>query len=500
MPRRKLLLNLQLLYIFVSISDIYISKIDMKILISWIAFNNDFKNGEPNEDGPTMQFHEYFYNYDKHLLLATGDDPQLGLLQTALKRKYPERVIEPIVVGVEDVIDLKEVKTKVEKILVEHNEHEIDIFFSPGTSIMQLAWFLCHTSLELKTKLIQTRPGKYSKARKPEKIYLEIDASTVPKGAIIKESHIIKSARYESLDDYKLTPAIQEVYGQASLTAQTDNVTTLIYGSTGTGKEHLAKFIHQQSIRKNKPFLAINCSALADQLLESRLFGFKKGTFTGATSDTKGLFEQADGGTIFLDEIGDISGYMQQSLLRVLQEKEIQPIGGKAKVVNVRVIAATNKDLALLCSEGKFRWDLYYRLAVVELQLPTLVERGKNEIKELIQYFIKLKKQQLAKGFKLEIKKETMDYLTSYTWPGNVRELENVIENLYVLEKEKVSISDLPDRLKKSRENDSLKLADVEQRHIQKVLKIHNGNQRQTAITLGIAVNTLKRIIKSNNL
>ncbi len=464
----------------------------MKLLISWIAHNNDYKEGQPTEEGPTMQFHQHFYNHDKHLLLSPQDDPRLGLLHTALKRKYPKRDIEPQVLKIDDVIDLKEIKTKVERILVENSENEMEIFFSPGTSIMQLAWFICHTSLGLQTKLIQTRAGKFTKSKQPELIHVDIDASSLPQGAIIKEFNSTKGVNYESIEDYKITESIENIYKLASLTAQTDNVTTLIYGATGTGKEHLARYIHQQSIRKNKPFIAINCSSFSDQLLESRLFGYKKGAFTGAAADTKGLFEQADGGTIFLDEIGDISNYMQQSLLRVLQEKEVMAIGGTAKKINVRVVAATNRDLASLCSECKFRWDLYYRLAVVELQLPSLCDRGNDEILELIKYFIKLKKRLLAKSFFLKIDKQTLDYLYSYSWPGNVRELENLIENLYVLEKENVSVSDLPLRLIKNKDNNSIKLADVEMAHIQRVLKMFNGNQRQTAKALGIAINTLR--------
>ena len=144
--------------------------------------------------------------------------------------------------------------------------------------------------------------------------------------------------------------------------AQTDDVTVLILGESGTGKENLAKYIHKNSIRKEKPYITVNCSAFNDQLLESRLFGYKKGAFTGADKDTIGLFEMADEGTIFLDEIGYISPYMQQSLLRVLQEKEIMPLCGKPKKVDVRIIAATNQNLVKLCEEKHFRWDLYYRL------------------------------------------------------------------------------------------------------------------------------------------
>jgi transcriptional regulator with PAS, ATPase and Fis domain len=207
----------------------------------------------------------------------------------------------------------------------------------------------------------------------------------------------------------------------------------LILGASGTGKENLSRYIHKNSARQDKPYIAINCSAFSDGLLESRLFGYKKGAFTGADKDTSGLFEQAHEGIIFLDEIGDISPYMQQSLLRVLQEKEIMPLGGKAKKVDVRVIAATNQNLPKLCEEGKFRWDLYYRLSVVELDLPTLLERGKTDLKQLMEHFLSTKKKELHRPKKLVLDKEAQEILLNYTYPGNVRELENVVQRAVVL-------------------------------------------------------------------
>jgi transcriptional regulator with PAS, ATPase and Fis domain len=271
----------------------------------------------------------------------------------------------------------------------------------------------------------------------------------------------------------------------------TDEVTVLILGASGTGKENLAKHIHQNSLRKDKPYIPINCSAFSDSLLESRLFGYKKGAFTGADKDTVGLFEQADEGTIFLDEIGDISPYMQQSLLRVLQEKEIMPLGGKAKKVDVRVIAATNQHLVQRCEEGKFRWDLYYRLSVVELDLPTLMQRGKGDLKSMIEYFLGQKKKQLRKPKKLVIDKDAMEILLNYTYPGNIRELENIISRLYVFNDERVSAEVLPKRLKQAPLDQPMNIEYVEKEHILKVLKHFDGNKRQTALAIGWAINTL---------
>ena len=176
----------------------------------------------------------------------------------------------------------------------------------------------------------------------------------------------------------------------------------------------------------------------------------------------------------------------------MLQEKEIQPVGGMPQKVDVRVIAATNAPLEQLCKEGKFRWDLYYRLFVAELELPTLLERGRSELAQMLDHFVELKKAELHKKKPLRFSKEARQQVLNYTFPGNVRELENLVESLYVFCPEEVNLEDLPKRLQHQNAINSLKLEDVEREHILKVLKLLNGNQRQTALTLGIVINTLK--------
>jgi transcriptional regulator with PAS, ATPase and Fis domain len=227
------------------------------------------------------------------------------------------------------------------------------------------------------------------------------------------------------------------------------------------------------------------------------MFGYKKGAFTGAYKDTPGLFEKADGGTVFLDEVGDISPYMQQALLRVIQEKEIQPIGGKPQKVDVRIISATNQDLVSHCESRDFRWDLYYRLAVAELEVPTLKERGPDEIKEMIHYFLKQKKKELKKQRMLKIDKDALQFLLNYPYPGNIRELENLVESLYVFCDERVTLSDIPARFSNIPAEESLHWKDAEKAHIKRVLKLKNGNQRQAWLALGYgSLNTLKKKIE----
>ncbi len=208
---------------------------------------------------------------------------------------------------------------------------------------MQLAWFIAHTSLGLQTTLIQVREAKLTPQKKPEKLILQVDPSPVPISAALKEINL-----HEKQEDVFITASTRVIFERAEKVSIARNASVLITGETGTGKEIIARYIHQHSARRSYPFVALNCSAFSDNLLESRLFGYRKGAFTDAKKDTKGLFQSAEGGTLFLDEIGDISSYMQQSLLRVLQEKEVHPIGGKPLSVDVRIIAATNRDLISL--------------------------------------------------------------------------------------------------------------------------------------------------------
>jgi DNA-binding NtrC family response regulator len=475
-----------------------------KILFSWIAYNNDFKEGKVDkENSPNYLFHKHFYDYDRHIILYASEKDELraSRLLTTLKQDFPDHQMETVNMEISNVIHLTEVKTKVEALLLQYRDDKIDIFFSPGTSVMQVSWYICHTSLGLKTRLVQLVPYKYTKSGKPELMVMEIDKSNVPMSATIREIMADEKDKGE-IPDYLITPSIQGIYDKADKIAQTDRVTVLIYGDSGTGKEHLANHIHKQSARKDQPFITVNCSAFQDALLESRLFGYKKGAFTGAIKDTKGLFELANHGTIFLDEIGDISPYMQQSLLRVVQDNEIQPIGGDTEKVDVRIIAATNKNLHQLCVEGKFRWDLYYRLAVVELTLPPLIERGISDLSMLLDFFIVKKKKELRKPKKLQLSAKLREFILSYPFPGNIRELENLIETLYVFYEDRpLKPDDIPGRLRYVPGEQSLNWRDVEKQHIIKVLKLKKGNKRQANIALGYgSINTLNKKIEDYNI
>jgi transcriptional regulator with PAS, ATPase and Fis domain len=241
--------------------------------------------------------------------------------------------------------------------------------------------------------------------------------------------------------------SMRKVFKLIERVADSDS-TVLINGETGTGKGLVAKSIHQQSYRRKKPFIAINCGAIPENLLESELFGHVKGAFTGATSAKQGKFEAADGGTIFLDEIGDMSPDLQVKVLKVLEEREFEPVGGcKSIKVDVRIIAATHRDLEEEVQKGTFREDLFYRLFVIPVQLPPLRERL-SDIPLLIDHF--LNKLNAEKGTEVEgIADDAMQALTHHNWPGNVRELANLMERLVVLTGEgRIELDDLPAKMR----------------------------------------------------
>ncbi|MBW1982299.1 MAG: sigma-54-dependent Fis family transcriptional regulator [Deltaproteobacteria bacterium] len=283
-----------------------------------------------------------------------------------------------------------------------------------------------------------------------------------------------------------------------------NDATVLLEGESGTGKELIAKYIHHNSGRASGPFIAVNCGALTENLLESELFGHVKGSFTGAVADKKGLFQAADGGTLFLDEIGETSPTFQVKLLRVLQDSCVRPVGGTTEYrVDVRIIAASNKDLEKLVEQGRFRQDLYYRLKVVPIYLPPLRHRP-VDIRPLAEHFISRYADRMGRN-RPHLSRQALGKMQAYSWPGNVRELENTIERtLIFLQDREIRADDLPLDTAHSttpapgeeERGADLTLKDVEKRHIKRVLELCEWNQRQAARTLGIGYNTLWRKMK----
>jgi transcriptional regulator with PAS, ATPase and Fis domain len=276
--------------------------------------------------------------------------------------------------------------------------------------------------------------------------------------------------------------------------------TVMIQGETGSGKEMLARYIHSNSPRANKPFIPVDCSSLTDTLFESELFGHVKGAFTGAVRDAIGFIRAADGGTLFLDEIGELSLHLQPKLLRVLQEKAVIPVGDtRPRPVDIRVITATNRDLHEMVKAGTFRQDLYFRLNVVSLRCPPLRERV-EDIVPLAKHFLQVQAELYGETPK-KIGPEVAALLQTYPWPGNVRELANVMEHAHVLASgEAISVSDLPPRIQQAnsvenQELNDLSLIEVERMTIAKALKRANFNKALASRLLGINIQRLNRRI-----
>lgn len=289
------------------------------------------------------------------------------------------------------------------------------------------------------------------------------------------------------------------------------NSTILIQGESGTGKELAANGIHNKSARKNRPFIKLACAALPESLLESELFGHEKGSFTGAIAQKKGRFEVAHGGTIFLDEISEVSPAVQVKLLRVLQEREFERVGGTRPIkTDVRIIVATNRELGEEVKNGRFREDLFYRLNVISITMPSLRER-KEDIPLLADYFLQKYKLELNKqidGFTDKAVKRLLDY----AWPGNIRELQNVVERAVVLSKEKtLDADDLPENMRKDtareRVDDDAELptlkaakSSFEKKYLEKALALNNGNIARTANMIELARKNLQNKIKTHDI
>ncbi len=291
------------------------------------------------------------------------------------------------------------------------------------------------------------------------------------------------------------SPAMQEVFRLIGKTAATDKP-VLIQGESGTGKELVARAIHEQSALADKPLVVINCAALPESLLESELFGHEKGAFTGAAAAKPGLFEIADGGTLFIDEFGELAGSLQAKLLRVLEDGSLRRVGSvRERKVNVRLIAATNRDLGKAVAEGKFREDLYYRINVLGIQLPPLRER-QGDVELLIRHFV---------GEEWKIDQSVIDVLTRYSWPGNVRQLQNAIDRAKILaDHDEIVLEHLPPEVINETQPSAISsssatpqdLESINRAHVLSVYERFNHNKTRTARALGISRRSFYRLLE----
>lgn len=355
------------------------------------------------------------------------------------------------------------------------------------------------------------KKGAYDYITKPFKMSeISIVVQKALEGKRLREE--VASLRKEVSSKYKFdniigkSKVMQDVFDLIRRVSGSKS-TVLIYGKSGTGKELVAKAVHYNSPRKNKRFLSVNCAAIPDTLLESELFGHVRGAFTGAVVTKKGLFEESGGGTIFLDEVGNVSPSMQVKLLRVLQEREIRRVGGTDDIaIDLRLIAASNQDLEEAVKRGEYREDLFYRLNVITINLPGLRER-QDDIPLLANHFLEKYGQGEKEGIQ-SISKEAMTLLVNYPWPGNVRELENAIERAVALGlHQEILAEDLPENIRSAKKtfaemeilHEDITMKELERDYIIKILKKTKGHKINAAKILGIDRRTLYRKLESYN-
>ncbi len=405
-------------------------------------------------------------------------------------------------------------------------DQDIDVVLTdvrmPGTSGLQLCDELHRTRPDipvvvmtafgsLETAVAAMRAGAYDFITKP--VELDLLALTIDRAAerhqlgrqikLLTEQQSPPRAFGELLGD---SPAMHRIYAQLPRLADSD-ASVLVTGESGTGKELVARSIHDHSPRARHPYVAINCAAMSETLLESELFGHMRGAFTDARQDRKGLFLEAEGGTLLLDEIGDMPAAMQVKLLRALEENRLRPVGSDREVpFNVRVIAATHRDLETAVEEERFRADLFYRINVIQLHLPPLRARG-TDVLLLAKHFVERfasKAQRPIEG----VDEAAAERLLAYSWPGNIRELRNVVERAVTLTRHNVlTVEDLPEKVRDHRSStvyiggddptELVPMEEIERRYIAHVLKAVDNNQSQAAKILGVDRKTLYRKLKS---
>lgn len=393
---------------------------------------------------------------------------------------------------------------------------DIEMPAMKGTELLEkIKTFDAHTSViiitafgSLDTAIAALRNGASDYILKPvefEELLIKVKRLFEIKDLLL-ENKILReeiNRKYDFDNIVGKSPAIRKVFDMIQAVAETDS-TVLISGNSGTGKELVARAIHFRSKRKNKPFIAVNCGAISENLIESELFGHKKGAFTGAISDKEGFIKAADGGTLFLDEISEMPPQLQVKLLRAIQEKEYTPVGTTQSLpVNVRFVATTNRNLEEEVKAGRFREDLYYRLNVVEIHLPSLRER-QEDIPLLADHFLNKYRKELNKNIK-GIDNDAMRAIQAHEWKGEVRELENVIERAVIFCKgEYISVDDLPPSFVPNRESLDLNFSDsledsvrrFERDFIMRVLESNNFNKEKTADVLKVGLSTLYRKLK----
>ena len=443
-------------------------------------------------------------------VLVVDDDPDVRAMLTMVLARSPMTVSEAVS-GTEAMERLARGAFDIALVDVHLPDHSgLDILRWARDADVDVETIVLTGHADVETAVEAMRLGAYDFIAKPWKNaeLLEVVAKAAEKKALRRENSALKAVvnRADGLPNIVgQSPEIRDVLAVINRVAVSDSP-VLVQGESGTGKELIARGLHLQSRRAARPFVSINCGALPDTLLESELFGHKKGAFSGAIASRVGLFEAANGGTLFLDEIGEMSPAMQVRLLRVLDSGELRRVGEERVFhVDVRLVAATAKDLAREAANGRFRWDLFYRVSTIVIPVPPL-RRRTADIPLLVDHFLGAR----GRGQGLRFAPDAMARLMAYAWPGNIRELRNFIERLQILhEGQEVRASDLPSEFNTApppperstpaaptEDSVLVPLVDVERRHIERVLHATGWNKARAARVLEVDIKTLNKKVR----
>lgn len=494
----------------------------MDILLTFTGFHDPYFSGlvdQEEQPGPILSLLSA-RTFEQIFLFSTPATDQLTIdTQEAIKRLYPDITVEKLNIMLDDPTDyiaiLNGLRKHIQNIQQTISEANFYIAVASGTPQMHACWLLLAAGGEIPARLLNVRPPRFVTKDRP--LVTEVDL-TVPEFPVVRKQIGISFDREDIYPEDAETviaqlgivgehPAMRHALETAAILA-VSNLPILILGETGTGKELFARFIHRLSERSKEKFVALNCAAIPVELVESLLFGHKKGAFTGAIADQIGKFEEADKGTLFLDELGELPLPIQAKLLRVLQDGLVEAVGGREPhKVDVRIIAATNRNLGKAVKQGKFREDLYYRLNVGELLLPPLRER-RSDIAKLALHILDRINHSLKKPKRLST--GALTRLQAHSWPGNVRDLENVLERSAhlcrneVLEaddlliSEPVSYADPFDVLPEPYEGFAMDefLTSARKQLILRALNATGGNQSAAARLLGITPQAVHKFLQ----
>lgn len=494
----------------------------MSVLVTFTGYHDPYSLGVIGDElqaGPVISLAQAM-DFDRVILISTPNMCKSSIeTESVLKSLKPETEVIVVEIALTDPTDysaiMREIRLKVMPLLKEYGERiNLSVAVTSGTPQMHAVWLLMVVSGEIPARLLNVRPSRFVTVESPLVSEIDFTSSEFP------EIRRVNIPKFETADSEKDLgkiiqslgivgdhPVFKRAVEIAAILASSD-VPILILGETGTGKELLARLVHLASGRPETKFVAVNCAAIPQELVESTLFGHRKGAFTGAISNQVGKFLQADGGSLFLDELGELPFDSQAKLLRALQEGEIEPIGAsKAHKVNVRIIGATNIDMAQAVREGKFREDLYYRMNVGEIYLPALRERRADIAQVALA---------LLDGINARLKypkrltSEALLRLQLYDWPGNIREMSNVIErsarltNSAVIDADDLILSnpvgnvDPLNMLPEPEEGFSLEkfLKSARKQLVMRALELSNGNQSNAARLLGVTPQAVHKFLQ----